>query len=61
MRGEQAIFNLEIKKMSGSSLSPDLHPALFVWEYFSHIFISQVKFAKNIRNDFKHFILFDKR
>ena len=25
MRGEQAIFNLEIKKKSGSSLNPDIH------------------------------------
>ena len=24
-RGEQAIFNLEIKKKSGSSLNPDIH------------------------------------
>ena len=25
MRGEQAIFNLEIKKKSGISLNPDIH------------------------------------
>jgi len=25
MRGEQAIFNLEIKKKSGLSLNPDIH------------------------------------
>ena len=25
MRGEQAIFNLEIKKKSGSSINPDIH------------------------------------
>ena len=25
MRGEQAIFNLEIKKKSGLSLNPDFH------------------------------------
>ena len=25
MRGEQAIFNLEIKKKRGSSISPDIH------------------------------------
>ena len=25
MRGEQAIFNLEIKKKSGLSINPDIH------------------------------------
>ena len=25
MRGEQAIFNLEIKKKSGFSINPDIH------------------------------------
>ena len=25
MRGEQAIFNLEIKKKGGSSINPDIH------------------------------------
>ena len=25
MRGEQAIFNLEVKKKSGSSINPDIH------------------------------------
>ena len=25
MGGEQAIFNLEIKKKSGSSINPDIH------------------------------------
>ena len=25
MRGEQAIFNLEIKKKSGLSMNPDIH------------------------------------
>ena len=25
MRGEQAIFNLEIKKNSGLSINPDIH------------------------------------
>ena len=25
MRGEQALFNLQIKKKSGSSINPDIH------------------------------------
>ena len=35
MRGEQAIFNLEIKKKSGLSLNPDIH--------HSKVFSSELK------------------
>ena len=35
MRGEQAIFNLEIKKKSGLSINPDIH--------HSKVFSSELK------------------
>ena len=35
MRGEHAIFNLEIKKKSGSSINPDIH--------HSKVFSSELK------------------
>ena len=35
MRGEQAIFNLEIKKNSGLSIDPDIHHSkVFSSDYF---------------------------
>ena len=40
MRGEQAIFNLEIKKKSGSSINPDIH--------HSKVFSSVLILYKNI-------------
>ena len=39
MRGEQAIFNLEIKKKSGLSINPDIHHSkVFSSEYISFLF-----------------------
>ena len=38
MRGEQAIFNLEIKKKSGLSINPDIH--------HSKVFSSEFQFSK---------------
>jgi len=40
MRGEQAIFNLEIKKKSGLSINPDIH--------HSKVFSSGHKGIRNI-------------
>ena len=44
MRGEQAIFNLEIKKKSGLSINPDIHHSkvfssgqkfiIYLWKMF---------------------------
>ena len=45
MRGEQAIFNLEIKKKSGLSINPDIH--------HSKVFSSGLAGAKVLtRSDF---------
>ena len=44
MRGEQAIFNLEIKKKSELNINPDIHHSkVFSSDYFSQaqIFIVQ--------------------
>ena len=47
MRGEQAIFNLEIKKKSGSSINPDIHHSkVFSTGYIS--FILDIR-AENFR------------
>ena len=55
MRGEQAIFNLEIKKKSGLSINPDIHhskvfssgiPKNFAVEQFSFNFHNQSVIAK---------------
>ena len=45
MRGEQAIFNLEIKKKSGLSINPDIHHS----KVFSsdHTITSMQRFAKS--------------
>ena len=40
MRGEQAIFNLEIKKKSGLSINPDIH--------HSKVFSSGQKIPKKV-------------
>ena len=37
MRGEQALFNLEIKKKSGLSINPDIHHS----KVFSSVYILQ--------------------
>ena len=44
MRGEQAIFNLEIKKKSGLSINPDIHHStvfssehIYLYEYRAHL------------------------
>jgi len=42
MRGEQAIFNLEIKKKSGLSINPDIH--------HSKVFSSELKTLECRRN-----------
>ena len=40
MRGEQAIFNLEIKKKSGLSINPDIHHSkVFSSGYFSLVLV----------------------
>ena len=48
MRGEQAIFNLEIEKKSGLSINPDIH--------HSKVFSSEPSYCKyKIKpNSFKH-------
>jgi len=50
MSGEQAIFNLEIKKKSGLSLNPDIHHSkvfsscyfiylpIYLWNYVFNLF-----------------------
>ena len=48
MRGEQAIFNLEIKKKSGLSINPDIHHS----KVFSSGLFSKVKLT--VRNIFNH-------
>ena len=42
MRGEQAIFNLEIKKKSGLSINPDIH--------HSKVFSSELKREEKVEN-----------
>ena len=40
MRGEQAIFNLEIKKKRGLSINPDIHHSkVFSSGYFSLVLV----------------------
>ena len=43
MRGEQALFNLEIKKKSGLSINPDIH--------HSKVFSSELIIKLNIYRD----------
>ena len=43
MRGEQAIFNLKIKKKSGLSLNPDIHHS----KVFSSVHASKIYNALN--------------
>ena len=46
MRGEQAIFNLEIKKKSGLSINPDIHHSkVFSSGNFNNIFSQQFRFG----------------
>ena len=47
MRGEQAIFNLEIKKKSGLSLNPDIHHSKvfssgYICIYVLHMYVYYV-------------------
>ena len=60
MRGEQAIFNLEIKKKSGSSINPDIHHSkvpssgqavkFFAWIIFFQLF-SKFQKSKKLSGD----------
>jgi len=44
MSGEQAIFNLEIKKKSGLSLNLDIHHSkVFTSDHFTQKFISLIE------------------
>ena len=47
MRGEQAIFNLEIKKKSGLSINPDIHHS----KVFSSGYIKDVGYMKQDTGD----------
>ena len=49
MRGEQAIFNLEIKKKSGLSINPDIHHS----KVFSSVFLNLETKSKQ-RMNFKN-------
>ena len=42
MRGEQAIFNLEIKKKSGLSLNPDIHHSKVFSSVHKYIYIQYI-------------------
>ena len=53
MRGEQAIFNLEIKKRSGLSINPDIH--------HSKVFSSEVVWGPNISAALTHVIIWRSR
>ena len=46
MRGEQAIFNLEIKKKSGLSLNPDIHHS----KVFSSCFLCKIIAPKELHS-----------
>ena len=52
MSGEQAIFNLEIKKKSGLSLNPDIHHS----KVFSSEFIANLD-LQNMLHYFNRFYL----
>ena len=60
MRGEQAIFNLEIKKKSGLSINPDIHHSkvfssgIFRCFYFLNFVISYWKINKRLRGGYIH-------
>ena len=40
MRGEQALFNLEIKKKSGLSINPDIHHSKVFSSGLMHYYIT---------------------
>ena len=54
MRGEQAIFNLEIKKKSGLSINPDIHHSKVFSSGFSKFSIASYK--KEMRRSFSEII-----
>ena len=57
MRGEQAIFNLEIKKKSGSSINPDIHRSKVPSSGYATIFLFDTLFVKTFWK-FKFFNIF---
>ena len=45
MRGEQAIFNLEIKKKSGLSINPDIHHSKVFSSGYIRFYLESGKYA----------------
>ena len=59
MRGEQAIFNLEIKKKSGLSLNPDIHHSkVFSSVNVKHGTFSRVFFKTSSEQEWVRFCRF---
>ena len=60
MRGEQAIFNLEIKKKSGLSINPDInHSKVFSSGYINNpIYLVEYNLKKVRRKDWRSSLVF---